>query len=134
MVKNHWVSFKFIGTADGKSWVNILFILLTLTSKLLSLFSPLLDIIQAGVPGKLNHFWSAHFKEYPSVGGSLPWLSILTRGDSSFGETRQQCPCARPQQVQDPTLTSHPFSQPLFQGKEVNTSIFSLPQHFSFFA
>lgn len=54
---------------------------------------------------------------YPSVGGSLPWHSILTQGDSSFGETRQQCPCAHPQQVQDPTLTSpQPFSQPLFQG------------------
>lgn len=40
VIKNHWVSFKFIGTADGKDSVNFLFILLTLTSKLLCLFPP----------------------------------------------------------------------------------------------
>lgn len=89
VVKNHWVSFKFIGTADGKGLVNFLFILLTLTSKLLSLFSspwhysswcawevePLLICSLQSVP---KCGWQSAMAQHPNPRWQLLWRDTTT--------------------------------------------------------
>lgn len=89
VVKNHWVSFKFIGTADGKGLVNFLFILPTLTNKLLSLFSslwhysswcawevePLLICSLQSVP---KCGWQSAMAQHPNPRWQLLWRDTTT--------------------------------------------------------